>query len=147
MDKKSGKPTLLDHFWSNHQLNLIKKAGTFHGISDHFGIYTRLGMEKLPKQNQTIRYRNFKNYDADLFNEDLNLKLKSSKITKYIEQDDVNGATEELIHIMQETADIHAPEIEIKIGKRKAKAPWFSQELTQKIYQKISCSWCYVYFL
>ena len=136
IDKKSGTPSIIDHVWSNADLNYIRQSGTFHGISDHFGIYMRLRIEKQPKQTETIRYRTFKNYNPTLFSEDLNNNFQSSKIEKYIEENDVNAATQELVRVIQETADTHAPEVTIKTGKHKNKVPWFSQELTEKINQK-----------
>ena len=138
VDKRTGKPTLIDHIWSNKELHIIKKVGTFMGISDHFGTYMRLSVKKQPKQDETIRFRSYRKYNPDLFKNDLEQKLKGSDILKYIEDNDVNGATEELVKVIQEAADIHAPEKEIKISKIKTKVPWFSEDLTEKINQKNS---------
>ena len=136
IDAKSGKPTIIDHIWSNDELNLIKETGTFIGISDHFGIYMRLRINKPPKHEETITFRNFKKYNPDLFNNDLECNLRNSNISKCLEENDVNSATEELVNVIQKTADVHAPVVTIKVGKQKKQAPWFSEELTDKINQK-----------
>ena len=136
VNPKNGKATLIDHIWSNKEINLIKKAGTFTGVSDHFGTYMKLNVQQQAPQKETIRYRCFKNYNGEDYRNDLNSKLNTSDINKYIDDNDVNKATEELIKMMQETADIHAPEKEFKVGKEKNKVKWFSDDLKEKIKQK-----------
>ena len=136
VDPKSGKPTTIDHIWSNKEVNLIKTTGTFMGMSDHFGTYMRLNLQQQAAEKKTIRYRCFKKYNPCDYSNNLNTKLTNSDVNKYLEENDVNGATEELIKIMQETADIHAPEREITVGKEKSKIKWFTEELKEKIIEK-----------
>ena len=45
IDKKSLKPTIIDHIWASSDSNLIKATGTFDGISDHMGIYMKLNQK------------------------------------------------------------------------------------------------------
>ena len=136
VDPKSGKPTIIDHIWSNKEVNLIKTTGTFTGVSDHFGTYMKLNLQHRTTDKDKIRYRCFKKYNASDYNNDINTKLLNSNINKYLENNDVNRSADELIKIMQETADIHAPEKEVTIGKEKSKTKWFTEELKDKITEK-----------
>ena len=97
VDPKSGKPTTIDHIWSNKEVNLIKTTGTFMGMSDHFGTYMRLNLQQQAAEKKTIRYRCFKKYNPCDYSNNLNTKLTNSDVNKYLEENDVNGATEELI--------------------------------------------------
>ena len=136
MDQKTGKPTIIDHIWSNKEVNLIKMTGTFTGVSDHFGTYMKLNLQPQEAAKEKIRYRCFKKYNVSDYSNDLKAKLLSSNINKYLEDNDVNRSTDELIKIMQETADFHAPEREVTIGKEKSKVKWFTEELKDKITEK-----------
>ena len=136
VDPKTGKPTIIDHIWSNKEVNLIKMTGTFTGVSDHFGTYMKLNLQPQEAAKEKIRYRCFKKYNVSDYSNDLNAKLLNSNINKYLEDNDVNGSTDELIKIMQETADFHAPEREVTIGKEKSKVKWFTEELKDKITEK-----------
>ena len=136
VDPKSGKPTTIDHIWSNKEVNLIKTTGTFTGMSDHFGTYMRLNLQQQAAEKETIKYRCFKKYNPCNYSDDLNTKLTNSDVNKYLEEKDVNGATEELIKIMQQTADMHAPQKEFTVGNEKSKIKWFTEELKEKIIEK-----------
>ena len=64
VDPKSGKPTIIDHIWSSKEVNLIKTTGTFTGVSDHFGTYTKLNLQHRTTDKEKIRYWCFKKYNA-----------------------------------------------------------------------------------
>ena len=136
IDTETGKPTLIDHVWANGSLNMIKKTGTFTGISDHFGTYMILNKQKEQSQKEVVTYRSFKNYDQIKYTDDLEDNLKNSNIIEYLKLKDVNKATEELTKVMQTTAQSHAPLKEIKIGGSKTSAPWTNEELEDTIKQK-----------
>ena len=65
----------------------MKSYGTFIGISDHLGVYT-----KLPKSftnyepKSIIKFRDFKNYDGEKFASDFAQELSESNVEKLIEQ-------------------------------------------------------------
>ena len=117
---------------------MIKKTGTFTGISDHFGTYMILNRQKEPKEKQTIKCRTFKNYNSDDFCRDLEENLRNSNINEYIRRKDVNKGTEELVKILQETSQLHAPLKEIKIGSNTEAVPWKNEELANKIKGKMA---------
>ena len=58
-DKKSGKATIIDHFWVNDsELENVKSSRTFMGLSDHLGTYLKLNKGKQPIETKKIRCRN-----------------------------------------------------------------------------------------
>ena len=61
INPKSRKATTIDHIWTDYTTEVIK-AGTIIGISDHFGVYSRLKLQKPSDDNTPKRVRNFKNY-------------------------------------------------------------------------------------
>ena len=146
IDKESGRPTLIDHIWANKNLNMIKKAGTFTGISDHFGTYMILNRQKERKEKKSIKYRSYKDYDQNNFTHDLQKNLVISNVNKYIHEKDVNRATEELIKTMQGTAQIHAPLKEVNIGGDAIKVPWQTDELNNKLKEKNGLLTDYFYY-
>ena len=116
IDKKSGIATTIDHIWVNKDMNLINKSGTFIGVSDHFGTYLKVNMKKLEATKEEVYYRCYKNYSASASNEDLERNLHNSRVNNYIADENVNAATKELIKVLQDTAELHAPMRKIHIG-------------------------------
>lgn len=136
IDSKSGRPTIIDHVWTNTDHNLINRVGTFIGVSDHLGTYIKLNLKKQVAEVKKIKHRSYKNYDPQLFSNDLLENVTNSNIKQHIESRDVNSSTEELIKIIQQTADQHAPLIETKVGPKKNYIPWYNDELKNIIKQK-----------
>ena len=58
---------------------------------------------------------------------DLKDTLDASNITASIPAKDVNKATEEIIEVIQTTAERHTPLKEIKVGNRKNYIPWLNE--------------------
>ena len=136
IDNTSHKPAILDHVWASTEANLIKNSGTFHGISDHMGIYMKLNKNKPPLPDSKIIFRNFKNYNPNEFNTELAEKLENSQIEEHLLNDDVNLAAEELVKTIQDTAQNHAPLTEVRQKDRKKNIPWVTNELKDMIRQK-----------
>ena len=107
INKSTSKPTLIDHIWETEESNLIKATGTFIALSDHFGQYAKLNLNKPFEQKEKIRFRDFRNYDVNAFNAELQRNIDASPIQEYIETSDINSATETLIKVIQGTAEIH----------------------------------------
>ena len=80
--------------------------------SETLGI--QINQSKLPEQNLVIKFRNYKNYNEFLFNEELQQNIDLSPITKYLQRNKVDSATETLIKVIPETAESHAPLVEKK---------------------------------
>ena len=131
----TGKASLIDHIWVSPEIN-IKSTGTFIGLSDHFGTYT-----KIPKSfinfepTPIIKSRNFKNYIKENFAEDIKERLANSNIHSLIKENKLNAATETLIDIIRETASIHAP-FKYRKKRKKRKVPWSTTELQNNIKKK-----------
>ena len=131
---QTGKPATLDHFWLNeNELLQVAQVGTFIGISDHLGTYLKLKKQKAQVNIKNIRFRNYKKYDVDDFNEDLQQALSSSLIQQHIESEHINSAMEELILTIQNSINKFAPIIEIRIVKKAKLIPWFTKELRDLI--------------
>ena len=135
-DKASGKLTTIDHIWTNMKTQLVKNVGTCIGVSDHLSIYAKLNLKKPEEPETTIRHRSYKRYNAEDFKVDLHDQLLSSSIEYHISNKDVNSATEELIKVMQTTAEVHAPMVQTKIKPNNNYVPWFTDELKDLITQK-----------
>ena len=136
IDKKSGRPTVIDHVWTNPEKQLINHVNTFIGVSDHLGTYIKLNIKKPEAEETTIRHRSYQKYDPQTFTSNLRENLSQSNIRQHIHNRDVNSAMQELIKILQDTADEVAPMIETKIRDKKNYIPWFTSELRNMITQK-----------
>ena len=136
INKISKRLTIIDHVWSTPESNLIKTSGTFMGISDHMGIYMKVNRNTKSTQNPKIKFRNYKNYDADAFNKQLAENLRISPIDDQIKKGEVNLATETMVKVIQETAEMHAPLIELNRKTKKKNIPWFTDELKEMIQSK-----------
>ena len=146
VDPKSGRPTIIDHVWTNPEKQLINHASTFIGVSDHLGIYMKLNMKKPKAEETIIRHRSYKNYDPETFNKTLSDNLSQSNIRQHIENKDVNSSMEVLIKVLQETADSMAPMKETKIGEKTNYIPWYTNELKILIEQKNELIRDYYYY-
>ena len=127
-DKKS----TIDHIWSNPLNNLIKTTGTMIGISDHLGVYMKLNTKREEQKPNTIKFRNYKNYDAKSFKEDIKEQLSESEVHNKIKEGKLNEALEELSSILINGADKHAPIKEIKQTKEKPYVPWMTSEIKKE---------------
>lgn len=112
IDKNTLKPTAIDHIWSTAESQLIKCSGTFIGISDHLGIYTKLKQSKLAPPEIKSSYRDYRNYNAEALRTQLQTNLEESQIYTILDNKDVNSAMDTLINVIQTTVDLHAPLVE-----------------------------------
>ena len=136
IDKQTSKPTIIDHVWATEDSNLIKATGTFVALSDHLGQYIKLNQSKSPEEKFKIKFRDYRNYNESDFNSELQTNIVNSEIEQHLQINDVNTATETLIKVIQETADVHAPLVEKTLSNKKRGIPWFTQELKELIQTK-----------
>ena len=136
IDKSTSKPTLIDHIWESEDAKIIKSTGTFVALSDHLGQYAKLNLKKQSEPRMKIKFRNFKNYDVDAFNAELQRNINTSQINEYLQTSDINLATETLVKIIQDTAESHAPLTEKTLNNQKKNIPWFTKELKDMIKSK-----------
>ena len=133
IDKRYNKPTIIDHVWASKDQNMIHQAGTFHGISDHMGIYVKLNKLRPPVEKKTRKIRDYRKYDPDAFNNSLKQNLNMSSVEENLNQHDVNSAMESLIKEIQKTADDHAPLRDVNINSKNKPLPWFTGKLRAMI--------------
>ena len=131
VDPVSGRESALDQIWTNTKQNV--EAGKVTGVSDHDGIFVKFNLEREKQKVEKITVRNFKNYNETKFIEELKVCLEKSDINKFIEEKQINEATEELVKIIKTTLDFHAPLIEILPKEKKNFIPWYNDELRTKI--------------
>ena len=136
IDKNTGKPTIIDHIWASEETNLIKSTGTFVALSDHLGQYMKLNQQKPNNQKTKVKFRSYKKYDPIAFNADLQTNLNTSQIEEQLQRNEVDLATDTLIKVIQDTAQLHAPLVEKTIRNEKKFIPWFTQELGDMIKSK-----------
>ena len=136
INKSTNKATIIDHIWASKENNLIKTAGTFHGISDHLGIYMKLNKTAPAPEKEIVKFRDYRKYDPIAFNNALQQNLETSTIDEDLSRGNVNAATESLVEIIQVTAQIHAPLVEINTQNRKKHIPWFTAHLKDLIKYK-----------
>ena len=136
IDKNTFKPTIIDHVWSTAESQLIKSSGTFIGISDHLGIYTKLNRSKPAPPKITTCYRDYRNYNAEALRTQLQTNLEDSHIYTNLDNKDVNSATDTLINVIQTTVDLHAPLVEKNLRYKPKYIPWFTNDLKDMIKEK-----------
>ena len=135
INPKSKKATTIDHIWTDYTTEVIK-AGTIIGISDHFGVYSRLKLQKPSDDNTPKRVRNFKNYKPEQFRLELVENLLKSDVAKLITDSKLNEATEKFLNIISKTANRHAPIITLKKKRHFRRVPWYTDELEKMIKAK-----------
>ena len=136
IDINTGKGTLIDHLWATPEMN-IKASGTCLGISDHLGIYAKMNkINESPPIAPKIKFRNYKNYNKEKFGIDFYNNMMQSNLDTLIKNEDVNGATELLIKLIQDTASQHAPLVIKKKRQEKKKMPFATEELKAMIIKK-----------
>ena len=146
IDNQSGRPTIIDHVWTNPEKQLINHVSTFIGVSDHLGTYIKLNMQKPKAEETVIRHRSYRKYDPETFSKNLSENLSLSNLRQHIENRDVNSCTEVLIKVLQVTANELAPMMETKISDKKNYIPWYSNELRNLIAQKNELIKDYYYY-
>ena len=103
------------------------------GVSDHDGIFVKFRLEREKPTIEKITIRNFKNYNQNSFIEELQNQLEKSHVQSFINEKLVNEATEELINVIKNTLDKHAPLIQIlPKEKKKTTFPGTLTNLGQK---------------
>ena len=119
----------IDHIWTNPQNNLVKATGTVIGISDHLGIYAKLDTKRTIEKTTPIKFRSYKNYDAEKLKDDIREGLLQSEVHSKISEGKLNEALEELTSIIVKETDKHAPMKEIKQSKEKPYVPWMTPDI------------------
>ena len=135
---KSNKTTIIDHIWTDTTTLPVKESGTIEeiGKSDHTGIYVKLDLATEKTDPEKVRYRNYRDYNTESFNKNLEQELTKSDFIKQIDRENLDEAMDTFTKIFKETAQKHAPMIEKVKKKKKQNVPWFVTELDLKIEEK-----------
>ena len=135
---KSNRTTIIDHVWTDTETLPVKESGTIEGIglSDHTGLYVKLNMTTEKPEPEKVRYRNYRNYNVESFNAELEQKLTKSDFNKLIDGEELNKAMDTFTKTLKETAQKHAPMVEKVKKHKKENVPWFETELEMKIEEK-----------
>ena len=133
-DPVSGRESALDHIWTNSKE--IISSGKVTGLSDHDGIFVNFSLEREKPKVEKITIRNFKKFDPEKFNKELEEKLLNSNLNELIGKELPNEATTKLTETIRTTLDIHAPLIEILPNEKKLFIPWYNDELRAKLKTK-----------
>ena len=71
----------IDHFYTNDQANKIKFGILINDITDHLPLLINIRTHTHKIQPEKYKYRCFKNFDLDLFLEDVSKSMASSEQT------------------------------------------------------------------
>ena len=135
IDPATGTATILDHVWANEGAE-IKKSGTMRGLSDHLGTYVKFNANNNDDDGIELTTRNYKKYNKAHFAEDVQRNITNSNIPQLIKNKDVNGAMNNLVDIIKNTLNQHAPEITFTKKRKNKKIPWYSDKLKDMIKTK-----------
>ena len=132
----SNKATIIDHVWTNPALKLVNEAGTIEGFSDHVGQYIKVNQKLEKPEPEMIKFRSYRAYNKDNFNEDLKMNLINSEFDNEVNNNDVNKAMDTWIKVFSDTAQKHAPIIE-KMKKATTRCiPWSTKLYDMKITER-----------
>ena len=108
IDSCSGKQSIIDHIWINKEFVPIKSAGTCLGLSDHLATYIKINTQ-MERQEKTVTYRNFKEYNKDDFCAALKQAIEESEINQCITgEKSVHRAMKILVNTINNTLDLFA---------------------------------------
>ena len=142
---ETGEPKLLDHIWVEEQMcEDILETGICTGVSDHAGVF--MFIQSATEADEQITARNYRNYDKDKLCEDFKYNLSHSRFEEFIEENDVNKATDCWVKCFQTAIDLNAPLQTFTKKKSKKRQPWFTEELIGMIEHKNKLlQWWYMY--
>ena len=137
VDLNTEKGTLIDHIWTSPEMK-AKTSGTFLGVSDHLGTYVKFNKNNLNSKMKVPAKitRSYKTYDPVKFCKDTEIALKESKIENFIQEKNLDMATEELVNVISATANIHAP-LSLRQNNHSTNfIPWMTEDLSKAITHK-----------
>ena len=124
--------TLIDHIYTNAPQKVFTSGICLADISDHLPCFCTLAT-KLPTYIHEKFYRDFSHFEKELFVADL------EKIDFYslANSDDVNCSMNNIIKVLQDITDKHAPIKKVtNAKKRQLKKPWISNGILNSIKTK-----------
>ena len=135
--------TCIDHVYTNNS-DLFSHRGLVEpGLSDHCLIFVARKRRRISREKVTVKIRSYRNFDADVFNHDVECTDWSSVYNA----SNVDEATDSFNHIFTALLDQHLPWKSIRV--RRNNAPWINSEFLSLIdareyharqYRKCPCS-------
>ena len=125
--------TLIDHIYTNYNFDKIKPGIAIFDISDHLPVFSLI-QTKLLYDNKTILYRDYKNFDTELYLKDLrevdwDSILQAGK--------DLHESAAEVVRKIEHIANNHAPMKQLPRNKKKLfSKPWITNGMLQSIKNK-----------
>ena len=101
-------------------------------MSDHFLIYTHIEFKdtkSLTVDHNTVRFRDMKNLDAEIFAHDL---MSCDILNGYQDEDEISWEQWKLVYT--EICDKHAPMKSLWLNKRSN--PWITHDIIKILYQR-----------
>ena len=124
--------TCLDHYYTTHHEFTVGISVLDIDLSDHLPLIIQRKYSKAKKSDKqlhnTIKYRNFKNLNADEF-------VKSPDCTAWDSAfvfDDINDIVDSIEKMLIEVVDMHMP-LNHKRVKKQNKPAWMSDEIMNSI--------------
>lgn len=123
--------TLIDYIYTNTPEKVLQAGICLADISDHLPVFCTVS-DKLPVVNDSKFFRDFKNFDDNLFLNDIRNVDFNSLISN-----DVNESMNNVINILEEISDKHAPLRKLSNKKKKQlNKPWISNGILKSIKRK-----------
>ena len=120
--------TIIDHILTNRANNVSQSGVIDFGISDHNIIFFTRKIKKIKLNQHTyIKYRSFKNYSVNEYEE----KLKQANFPNYLNFDNMDAAYCSFLKILMNVIDSLAPSKERRIKGRTQE--WFDGEISELI--------------
>ena len=115
--------SLIDLIFVNNNQNISYKAVIPIGLKDHDLIACVRKVNNVKYESETIRYRDYKNYDVNVINNEL-LNINWDGVYN---SNSPNQSLNVMKSILKDTIDRHAPFVTKRVKGKKS--PWMSKEI------------------
>ena len=125
--------SLIDLTFVNNNQNISYKTVIPTGLSDHDLIACVRKVNNIKCELETIRYRDYKNYDVNVINNELlNINWDGVYNSNYL-----NQGLNVIKSILKDTIDRHAPFVTKRVKRKKS--PWMSKEIKRHMNIRVNC--------
>ena len=125
--------SLIDLTFVNNNQNISYKTVIPTGLSDHDLIACARKANNIKYESETIRYRDYKNYDVNVINNEL-LNINWDGVYN---SNSLNQGLNVIKSILKDTIDRHAPFLTKRVKGKKS--PWMSKEIKRHINIHVNC--------
>lgn len=121
--------TLIDHIYTTCADNITECSVPINAMSDHYPVcctWSKRGTKTPKHKHISIKYRNYKNFNRDVFLQD----LVNSSLDYVYQLPDPDDALDHWLKTFLSIFDKHVPFKEVRV-KRHTKPPWITQEVVE----------------